>query len=345
MIVLKLNGQVIECDSNYPYRAMIETLLNYGVGAKKSWLRVTNGWSEDSLLCRDYASGTDADKVARKTAIAASTKLSFFGPLNLSLLSQGRYLPPGNRLSFQLKRTSAPFCLTSDAEHPADGCLVSITKARLYVTKVHANPALYRAQQEMIYQRRADVRIPINRVKMGSYVIPAGVTEYSVSLGENIQRPKKIITGLVRHEAKTGDYRYNPFNFDHSNLKTIEMTIDGVAVNKRNEMDFETNSYARTYIEMMSGSGKCSTDASNNITYEDFKNGRALFLFDNSSDGCGGGGSQDNGFNFVGAGTVRLNLTFARATAHTTSVVVYQEKDDMITVNPEKGVDTFAGTL
>ena len=78
----------------------------------------------------------------------------------------------------------------AEAQNPTDGGLVSITKAWLFLKRIHANPALHKIQQEMIFDHRADVRIPLNRIKTSSKVIPTRVREYSISLGENIQQSK-----------------------------------------------------------------------------------------------------------------------------------------------------------
>jgi hypothetical protein len=132
-VTMKLNGQDVEYDSNYAYRAFIENLCNHGEGAKKTHMQATSGWFEDSALCCNAAEAKVADLTARKTLIMGSTPLSFYGKLRLSLFNQDRLIPPGIGFSLQLRRSDPAFCVMSADAAPADGCRVDITSSALYV--------------------------------------------------------------------------------------------------------------------------------------------------------------------------------------------------------------------
>jgi hypothetical protein len=111
-------------------------------------------------------------------------------------------------------------------------------------------------------------------------------------------------------------------------------------VTKRYEPDFTRSVYARDYVELVRTAGKLG-DSSNGITYEQFGNGRALWAFDLTGDLC----NNDNGFHLVSVGSLSLNLSFATATTETYSVVVYSEKTDLLTIDPENTISTVAGVL
>ena len=72
---------------------------------------------------------------------------------------------------------------------------------------------------------------PMSRVIMRDLQVPAGVESHPVNNFCRGVLPTKILMGFVRSEAKQGDYRYNPFNFQHFNVSSIHFKINGQMVN------------------------------------------------------------------------------------------------------------------
>ena len=240
-------------------------------------------------------------------------------------------------MTLTLRRSHPKFCLHSATATPAGGVQIKIDKSELWVTKILANPALQSAQSKVMMKANAMVRIPLNRVKTQFHVIPAGVTDWRIVLAENGQKPTRVVVGLINHKAKSGDFTLNPFRFGHNNVTHMEMLIDGIPCQRRFDPDYANGVYARTYASMVHGSGLDLHNTSNGITYDKFKDGMAFYVLDNSSD--------DNGFNFVGNATVSLSMGFYEGTAELQSAFVYQEKDDMLSIDQEHNVSMIAGVL
>ena len=64
-VSIKLNGQDVEYEPNYPHRAFVETHLNYDKGAKETHLWTSQGWIEDKSLCKDFANVSAVDLLAQ----------------------------------------------------------------------------------------------------------------------------------------------------------------------------------------------------------------------------------------------------------------------------------------
>ena len=327
---VKIEGTDVEYESNYPHRAYTENLLNYGLETKKSRLEVSSGWYEDVGQAKNFAQ-MGAAVAARKAKCAASRTQSFYGKLRLSAFAQSRNLTPGIRWSLRLTRTTPETCLMATNNAPAGGAKVEITKCALWVRKVQANPALQQVQAEMI-QNGHDVKIPINRVRTTFYVTPAGIMSRRINLGNNAQRPNRLIVGLINHVAKSGAYPLNPFRFAHCNVNGIELQIDGLPVGKRYEPDFDNGVYGREYANLFINTGRMDSDSGNGITRASFADGHALYAFDNSGDLCGG----DEGMHLVKNGSLSVNVSFSQPTQETLSLFVYQEFDDIIAINKER---------
>jgi hypothetical protein len=340
-VTLKIAGQDVEYEGNYPYRAMLANLLNYGDDAKKTHMLVSDGWFQDSAVCANFAYMADATVLARKRIISEGKTLAFYGKLQLSMFAQQRYLPPGMRFSLQLRRSESSFCLSATGNDPAGGAKVDITKCELYVRKVEANPALQKAHTDLMYVENTPIKYPINRIKTQFHVISAGVHSARINIEQNGQRPNKVIVGLVDHRAKSGNYTLNPFKFANYGLTSIELLSDGIPVGKRYEPEFAAGVYARPYMHLLLASGKGTSDSSCDISYQQCAANRCLYGFDNSGDLCEGG----DGFHLVGNGTLSLSLAFAVATPHALGLLVNREKDDIITVDPQHNVTMVAGAM
>jgi hypothetical protein len=180
----------------------------------------------------------------------------------------------------------------------------------------------------------------MNRVKTQFFVVAAGLSSARVNLYQNGQIPKRVIIGLVKHSGKSGAFIGNPFRFEPCGISAVELLVDGLPVTKRFEPDFARGAYARDYVELVKTAGKLG-DSSNGITYAQFANGRALWTFNMTGDLC----NNDNGFHLISVGSLSLNLTFATATTETLSVVVYSEKTELVTIDPENRISTVAGVL
>jgi len=89
--------------------------------------------------------------------------------------------------------------------------------------------------------------------------------------------------------------------------------------------------YIRTYSTLFAGTGKLNHDERNHISREDYANGYALYAFDLTADLA-----ENDHFNLVKNGSVRLALKFSQAIPVTVGVVAYAEFNNIIEIDKDR---------
>ena len=142
--------------------------------------------------------------------------------------------------------------------------------------------------------------------------------------------PNRVIAGMVDSKAFNGSYTHNPFNFQHFNLKKINLTLDSknIPYYKEIELNFDTNRYVRGYYTLFEGIDKPVFISGNDISLKDYANGYTLFAFDISPDLCSG-----DHFNLLKTGELKLELTFSKNLEQPVSLTVYMEFDNLIEID------------
>jgi len=84
---------------------------------------------------------------------------------------------------------------------------------------------------------------------------------------------------------------------------------------------------------MFSGTSKLNCDEGNGISCDDYKDGYALYAFDLTADL-----GEDDHFNLVKHGNVRLALKFSEALAETLIVIAFAEFDNVIELDRDRNV-------
>ena len=134
---VSLNERLISPSTNtYPYRAMIETLLNYGEDAKSSQLSMAMFYKDTSGkmdVADPVAEDDDANKglKARYAFTKESNTVDMIGPVHSDIFFQDRLILNGVNLRLKLNRAKNSFCLVSSVV--GANFKVVITEAILYV--------------------------------------------------------------------------------------------------------------------------------------------------------------------------------------------------------------------
>jgi len=91
--------------------------------------------------------------------------------------------------------------------------------------------------------------------------------------------------------------------------------------------------YIRTYNTLFAEAIKLNRDDENHISRKDFAYGSASYAFDLTADLA-----EDDHFNLVKDGSVRLALKFSQALPVTVSVVAYAEFDNIIQIDRDRNL-------
>lgn len=330
---VSLNGTLITSSTNtYAYRSYIETLLSYGADAKSSQLT-------SALFYKDEAGKMDrsdplaADRnsglATRRTFGAESREIDMIGRIHSDIFFQERYMLNEVNTKIKLIRSNDAFCLMAMGAHQFK---VVVTAASLLIRKVKLSPSVFLAHAKVLENGTA--KYPIRRVICKSFTVPAGYLDVSHEKLFSGQLPVRLIVGLVDNRAYNGDRERNPFNFQHFSLTEIGIYLDGQLHGlKPMKLDFNTGRYVAAYAGLFGGTNKINRDEGNDVSRWDYANGYAIFANDLTPDLA-----ENDHVNLARQGTVRLDLKFGEALAHTVTVLAYAEFENTIEIDRNRNI-------
>jgi hypothetical protein len=326
---ISLNERNISSASNtYPYRAYIETLLNYGEDAKKSL-----------LTCEGFFKDEEPDKVdpttegvhdglkTRYKLIERSQTVDMIGQLHCDIFQQNRLLLNLVDVKIKMVRSKPAFCLvspTADADYK-----VVLDHASMFIRKVKVSPGVSLGHAKAL--EKSSAKYPIDRILCKTYSISPGSWSFmqdNVFLG---RMPKRVIITCVENAAINGQYARNPFLFAHHNVNFLSIYVDGQSVPcKPLELNFKSDNYVRAYYSLFSSFDR---DRGIYLTREEYAKGHVLYAFDLTPDLCDG-----SHFNLQHQGNLRLELKFSEPLTKTLSVLIYAEFQNVIEITKSRHI-------
>ncbi|XP_023247392.1 uncharacterized protein F54H12.2-like [Copidosoma floridanum] len=190
-------------NNTYPYRAYIETLLNYGPAAKSSHLS-TNLWETDIAGIMDELPGSKKNSVLtkRQEYLKDGKTVDLMGHLHCDVFNQDKLLLNGVEVRLRLVRAKDKdaFCLM-DAS--TKNYSVSISEATLLVQRVKVSPTVLIAHAKTLANTTA--KYPITHVEVKSFTLYSGINGDSLDNVILGQLPKRIILGFVDNKAFNRD--------------------------------------------------------------------------------------------------------------------------------------------
>ena len=329
--------QVTQAMGTYSYRSYLETLLNYGPSAKESQLTAALFY-KDTAGKMDVADPTlavanaNAGLKARYAFSKTSGVIELAGPVFCDVFFTERLLLSFVDLKVVLNRNGHEFCLMA-SEGDAD-YRVKLTEAYLKIRKVKVNPSITMAHE--IALKKGPAIYPIRRVECKSFIIPAGNPSLMKDNVFSGLVPKTFVFGLVESEAFNGAYKKNPYNFQHFNMSSVGLSVNGEAMPfKPLQLSFGANSrFIEAFSTLFSGTGKMYLNNGNDISRDEFANGNAIFAFDLTADMCG----SSPHFNTVQRGNLAVDIKFSVAPTTAVSLVCYGEFENLIQIDAERNV-------
>ena len=249
-----LNGkQVTPAMGTYPYRAYIETLLNYDVSAKKSqfssalyYKDTATQMDEAGSLPSDggskeitYKDGSDNDAkivvatggtgnqgfAKRSKFIQNSKQFVLSGPIFADIFLTDRLLLNMMDLRVVLNRSNNAFCLMDLSSGTAVKPKVQLSHVELKIRKVKLDQTVSDGIERTLKQTPA--LYPIRRVECKILTVPQNLP---TTRQDNIFSgliPKTFVVGFVTANAAGGVYGKNPYNFAHFGVTTLSLTANG----------------------------------------------------------------------------------------------------------------------
>ena len=331
LVDVSLNGtQITAAVTAYPYRAIIETLMNYGSDAKQSHLTSSLFYKDDAGKMDSVDTiGTNVNSGFMKRKSIGSNVFDMYGRLHTDMFFQDRLLLDKVNFRLRLKTSTNAFCLIGDEKREYK---VHIEKINLYVRQVKVANDVVLAHAKML--EKVPALYPITHVELKSYTINSGVKSHTIDNISAGNLPKRIVFGLVDGDAFNGDITRNCYNFEHFSLNNVSVTVNGEHLPYSPiDMDFKEGLYNKAYYSLFNGVDRGSLDCGNYITREEYANGYTLFAFDLTPDKANG-----CNFNLAKSANLRIVFKFANNLEKPINCIVYMEVENVIEITKERQI-------
>jgi len=135
---------------------------------------------------------------------------------------------------------------------------------------------------------------PYNGHRIYDYLVKASGSTYNECNAFPGCFPKLVIMGLVDHNAYKGDYALSPWNFQHFDVNSIGLRVNGNWVpHEPYQPDYTNKLIAREYMMLFMALGKAGLmNDDNALLQSDFVGGNALYAFVLAPDMCLSGHAQ-----------------------------------------------------
>lgn len=337
-VAVQLNDVTIQgAEPYYPYKAMLESLLLFDRETKQTQLAAA-GYVED-LPGKHNDAATNTSHTVRATWLNQTNKvLELCGPLHVDLATQPRYLLPRVDIRVRLVRTAPEFYLNcwSAGQDALQSAQIVINKALLFVRKVRVLASVLQGHEQGLQQSNAIY--PVQHVSMDSHTVSDGQLSFTKENLFQGRMPKFVVVCMVRNDAFVGDYKQNPFNFQHFDVSYCGLFRDGESIPERTPYEMPSEAHmTRAYLGMFHALELYNRNESNGITLDAFRRGSTLFVFNLTPDlavGAGGGGCQQA----YRSGNLRLDMKFRQALPQAINVIYYGVFDGKVEITKDRNI-------
>lgn len=312
-VSISLNGTpVSQCDTNYGYRSYIENLVNFGKSSGLTYL-TCGVWNLDNGDLDDIKSDGHSK---RQEMMKNSRTIEMMGKIHGDIMSQPILLI--NNVDFKIN-----FALSKKEFYTMgtnDNFLFKIDQATLFLRHHHINPKILIAHSRVLEQ--SNCRYYFDRVSVKTFTIPANLSTISIDNAVNGILPTSLIFTMVDSENYNGNFKKNPFNFQHFSISQFHLVINGQSVpNYPLEMNFEQSQFTRAYHTLFSGTG-IYHNCGHQITKDMFKNGYFMLAFNLSPSS---GLLHSNCTELNNQGSIRIEAKFSKPLPKTITCIVYTQ--------------------
>jgi hypothetical protein len=331
---VSLGGRLMtQATGMYPYKSMIQTLLNYGKAAKDSQLLAQGFYYEAGKEMAAVTADGSIAITAKMPLFETSKSVDFEGPLLEDVFHMNRYLLNNIEVGLKLYPSRPDFYVMASG---ADDKKYKIVMEDIIfkVCMVRVSPGVILGHAKALETRNA--LYTYTRCETKSYSIPKGTHSFNLDNVFQLSRPSRLVFGLVSSEAFNGQYSKNPFEFKHYDVTDVAVVVNGETVPGR-PMKLTFADTARDsisgYLGLFEGTGRSGTDFGNGLTPSDFAKGYTLFAYNLDPDL-----KRGKYLNLVKRANVRIELRFAKALPETINVVVYAEHPAIFEVDQARNV-------
>ena len=319
-----INDKLIESNPIFNYTSYVKMLLSIKGDNIDSFGKC--GFFHDDANAVDGVTKEYTDTIFKKAGsierkLMASLKsdgVNVCFPLLTDVASLDMYLLDSVDLRIRLEMANNSWIMNSNGDL-ADVNL-KFHNVKLWVDKVipHFN-AMMVLNQALSHK---PIEYVFQKTLHKTYVV--GTNEDSIMIDQpfGMVVPEKMTMLLVNMNAYSGRTSLNGLYFNHGNLNNIHLTVNG-STHYNINTDFP-NVYSQGYYETLKSIG---LDSNHMLTYDAFKAGRTLFMFNFINE------PVEETLPIETSANIRLNLKFASALTQPLVVILLAETTGLLTID------------
>ena len=151
--------------------------------------------------------------------------------------------------------------------------------AILYVKEIELTPSILNVINTVLNDKNAQYAITRTTPKV--FTVPRGQQRQHTGKAFLGEIPKRIAIYMMDNDSYNGNYKKNPFNFQHYNLTQIGISVNGEEVPfKTLKLNFDDKLFVAAYNTLFSGTGKLHGNSGSIIKREDYSEGYTIIVSD-----------------------------------------------------------------
>ena len=311
--------QVSSSTPTYAYKAYIEGLLGFSESAKKSHLSAS-AWDEEKYLSLTYE------------------PFELYGRLHSDLVFQDRVLLGGCKLTIRILFNDPKFYFISNGTIKPD---LEYLDANLHVIRYKVTQGIVQGHDAALKITPAKYILSSARVK--SFTINKGLSDCNIDNVHSGQLPRRIFIMFVSNDAFNGSYSEDPFKFEHQNLNSIAVYVNGEQIPpKPYTPDYTHNLFMREMLSLFESLDMIDGESNININRSNYSKKYTIYGFNLAQDYSNGPGAVGY-VNPLRYGSMSLSVKFSSALTKALTCLVYYEFDKLleIDINREAKIDLY----
>ncbi len=320
-IEIEINNKSVEnTNTTYPYRAYIKNLLGYSASQKKTALYGECFSKDKSGLFDEKNVKENEDHnlgfLERRSRFVGNKSVELQGKLDCDLFNINHLSVNSVSLQIKITKNNNNFYMLGDNKFA-----FNYEDVFLRIKRQIISPSVMAALTKVSEQ--TSFKYPLKRTILKPFVIPHASNKFSLTICKGIM-PRRALFFFIETTAYDGTIDKNPFNFKNFGVNFLQLKINSKSLPNTNglNMDFSKDNYLEAYKSLV----KLISDL--DISYEEFKNGYAIYAFDLNPDV-----SSSEHYSLLRDGVMNLDVKLTEKQNESITLMAYLEYDNVIEIN------------
>lgn len=288
MMVGDVNVNPISCPL-MSIKSYIDTVLERSEQVQETYLSA-QGYTKDTPgsvgVVSAYATsdnpegGTNRGLNIRHARTSGGRTTQLEGLVPIDLLSCQRYLLYNVPLHFRFRQNPDSFRLLSGDPNPRYTLHFENVVLRMRRVKLTA-PVLY-GHSAALENPNTRALYPHYQSAFRTYPMAQNDMSFSIDNLFNNAIPTKTIFAIIPSRSFNGDIRTNPYELDHADISSIEVSVDGkvLPAGRPLTFDFDKDMYTQGFLSIFKGMHYYGRNVSCDLELEDYAHGYFMVMYD-----------------------------------------------------------------